>query len=549
MRNRGYWYENAIIYCLDVETYMDSDGDGVGDFAGLTRRLDYLSGLGVNCIWLMPFYPTPNQDDGYDVSDYYSIDPRLGNLGDFVDMIGEARERGMRVIVDLVPNHCSIEHPWFQEARKDPNSKYRDYFVWREDDPGDTSDMIVFPGEQEGIWTYDEVAGAYYLHHFYPFQPDLNITNPDVRNELEKIMGLWLQLGVSGFRVDAAPFLIGMTGLEDQPQPADPHQYLQQLRDFMTHRQGDAVFLGEVDVGFSTVADYFGGGNELHLLFNFIINRSLFLSLAEQSKDPLEIAFLELPEIPVEGQWVNWLRHHDETNLSRLTQKQRDTIFAEFGPDENMQIYGRGLRRRLAPMLGGDRKQMQMAHSLMFSLPGTPMIYYGEEIGMGENLEVPGRLSVRTPMQWSSEPNGGFSTAAPEDLVRPMIAGGDFGYERVNVMSQRPDPDSFLNFMGQLIRARKEMPEIGWGKTKVIETNDPAVLCLLAQYDGSVAVTVHNLSPEPRSVKLKLDPDEYSDPLIDLLSDKPYRRLDNPTSSFRLSGFGYRWMRLGGLHK
>lgn len=372
MQMTDLWYENAIIYCLDVETFMNSNGGGIGDFPGLTKRLDYLAGLGVTCLWLMPFFPTPGRDDGYDVTDYYQIDPRLGTLGDFVEFLFEADERGLRVIVDLVVNYSSDRHPWFQEARKGKASPYYDYYVWREDDPGDTSDQVVFPGEQEGIWTYDEQAKAYYLHHFYSHQPDLNITNEAVRREIRKIMGFWLQLGVAGFRIDVAPFLIGMTGLDGRPHPENPHVYLQHMREFLQLRRGDGVFLGEVDVGLSSIADYFGGGNQLHLLFNFPLNRFLFLALAHETADPLMLGLLELPSIPGTGQWVNFLRHHDELNLSRLTQAQRDEVFQAFGADKKMQIYGCGRRRRLAAMLDGDRGKMEVAYSLLFSLPGAP---------------------------------------------------------------------------------------------------------------------------------------------------------------------------------
>jgi len=376
------WYENAIIYCLDVETFADADGDGVGDFAGLTRHLDYLSGLGVTCLWLMPFYPTPNRDDGYDVADYAAVDPRLGDMADFAEFMVEARERGMHVIVDLVPNHSSDQHPWFQAARQDPDSPYRDYYIWREDDPGDTSDRVVFPGEQEGIWTYDEQAEAWYLHHFYAFQPDLNFANPAVRNEFRKFMGLWLKLGVDGFRIDAAPFLINLIGVENGRGMEPAHEYLQELQDFATVRKGSAILLGEVDEGLSTIADYFGGGNQLQALFNFPLNRFVFLGLAQESADPIKFGLQQLPTIPDRGQWVNFLRHHDELNLSRMTTDQREQILARFGPDPDMQIYGRGLRRRLAPMLGGDREHLLLAYSLLFSLPGAPMLFYGEEIGI-----------------------------------------------------------------------------------------------------------------------------------------------------------------------
>jgi maltose alpha-D-glucosyltransferase/alpha-amylase len=541
------WYQNAVIYCLDVETYADANGDGVGDFPGLTRRLDYLAALGITCLWLMPFYPTPGRDDGYDVADYTTIDPRLGNMADFTEFIVEARERGMHVIIDLVPNHTSDTHPWFQAARQDPESPYRDYYVWRTDDPGDTSDQVVFPGEQEGIWTYDETADAYYLHHFYPFQPDVNFANPAVREEFRKVMGLWLQLGVSGFRVDAAPFLINLIGTGDGASMEPAHEYLQELADFAMIRNGNAILLGEVDEGLSTIADYFGGGNELQALFNFPLNRYVFLGLAQESADPISFGLKQLPTIPDRGQWVNFLRHHDELNLSRLTKHQREQVFAAFGPEPEMQIYGRGLRRRLAPMLGGDQARLRLAYSLLFSLPGSPMLFYGEEIGMGEQLALEGRLSVRAPMQWTPYDNGGFSSAPPEKFVRPILSESDYGFEAVSVGAMRSDRDSLLNWMATLIRTRRECGEIGAGTWREVATENDAVLGLRYDDSGSAIVILNNLSSQRQTVTLDLTSNEVAT-ATDLLGDRVYGPINPNTRRLRIDGYGYRWLRLGGIY-
>lgn len=541
------WYENAIIYCLDVETYADGNGDGVGDFTGLTQRLDYLSGLGVTCLWLMPFYPTPGGDDGYDVADYVSIDPRLGSMADFSEFVLEARERGMHVIIDLVPNHTSIEHPWFQEARRDPDSPYRDYYIWRTDEPEDTSDQVVFPGEQSGIWTYDEEAKAYYLHHFYEFQPDLNFANPAVRDEFRKIIGLWIQLGVSGFRVDAAPFLINLTGVDGVMDMDPAHEFLEELRSFAAVRKGNSILLGEVDEGLSTIADYFGGGNQLQALFNFPVNRYVFLGLAQQSADPIKFGLNQLPTIPGRGQWINFLRHHDELNLSRLTKDQREQVFKAFAPTADLQIYGRGLRRRLAPMLNGDMRRIRVAYSLLFSLPGAPMLFYGEEIGMGENLDLKGRLSVRGPMQWTPHGNGGFSTADPASLVRPMLSGGEYGFEKVNVGTLRSDPDSLLNWMSGLIRTRRECSEIGTGTWEVIDAGNDAVLGLRYENSDSSIVVLNNLSPDRHMITLDLGEDEIT-VATDLLGDRVYAPISPESKRMRLDGYGYRWLRIGGVY-
>lgn len=541
------WYENAIIYCLDVETFCDSDGDGVGDFKGLTRKLDYLWSLGITCIWLNPFFPSPNRDDGYDISDFCGIDPRYGSLADFVEFTREAYERGMRVIADLVVNHTSDQHPWFQSARSDPDSPYRDYYVWRTDDPGDTSHMVVFPGEQDGIWSWDEQAKAWYLHHFYDFQPDLNMTNPTVRDEIRRIMGLWLQLGVKGFRVDAAPFIIDQTGVPYDPQTRDPHRYLLDMREFLSSRDADAIMLGEVDVGPTQIAEYFGGGNEFQLLFNFLANRDMWLALAQESADPLIMGLSDIPVIPKGGQWVNFLRHHDELNLSRLTDQQRTDVFKAFAPKADMQIYDRGLRRRLAPMMAGDRRRLEMTYSLLFSLPGTPLLYYGEEIGMGENLALSGRMAVRGPMQWSDGTNGGFSDADEKALVRPAVAGGTFGFRAVNVANQRTDRDSLLNWMALLIRARKECPEFGWGEGTTVRTDQPTVYAQRSCWDdGGIAIAVHNLSRKACDVTLELEAEDIRG-LTHFFGDRDYEPPDGKSATMHLEPYGYRWLRVGGL--
>ncbi len=541
------WYKNAIIYCLDVETYADSDGDGIGDFTGLRSRLDYLSGLGVTCLWLMPFYPTPNRDDGYDTADYCAVDPRLGTIADFSEFVVEAKERGMHVVIDLVPNHTSDQHPWFQSARLDPESPYRDYYVWREDDPGDTSSQVVFPGEQKGIWTWDEEAKAWYLHHFFAHQPDLNYANPVVREEIRKVMGLWLQLGVSGFRIDAAPFLINLIGVDGKEGMGPAHEYLEEMQDFAKIRKGNAILLGEVDEGLSNIADYFGGGNQLQALFNFPLNRYIFLGLAQESADPINFGLNQLPTIPGEGQWVNFLRHHDELNLSRMTNEQRQQVFTAFGPDPEMQIFDRGLRRRLAPMLGGDQARIRMAYSLLFSLPGAPMVFYGEEIGMGEQMELEGRMSVRAPMQWTPGESGGFSSAPAEDLVRPILTDGDYGLEKVNVAGQRADKESLLNWMATLIRVRKECGEIGTGTWQLMETGNDSILALRYDVDDSAVMVLNNLSNTRYTISLDLT-DVEMETATDLLTDKAYEPIDHKKRSIRLDGYGFRWMRLGGVY-
>jgi trehalose synthase len=533
------WWRNAVVYCLDVETYSDGDGDGCGDFAGLTRRVDYLAGIGVTCIWLMPFYPTPDLDDGYDLTDFYNVDGRLGTLGDVVRFVRTARDRGIRVIADLVINHTSDQHPWFSSARSSRDSPYRDYYVWRDEPPEDGPDGLVFPDAEDSNWAWDEQAGQYYLHRFYSHQPDLNITNPQVRDEIAKTVDFWLEMGLSGFRVDAVPFLLETAGIAGE-HDGDPHDVLRDLRAYLQRRRGDAVLLGEVNLPYDEQRRYFGdGAPELHLQFNFILNQALYLALARKEFAPVAEALRGQPETPDEAQWAVFVRNHDELTLDKLTDDERQEVFAAFGPDEDMQLFGRGLRRRLPPMLDGDERRIRLVYSLLFSLPGTPVLFYGEEIGMGENLAIEGRLSVRTPMQWSAERNGGFSSAPPEELRNPLVEGA-FGPEHVNVADQRRDAESLLNWMERLIRLRKESPELGFGTWRLLDAGDPAVLAHRCDWDGEGVVAVHNFSDEPRVARLHLDDGEQeAEPL---LSDRDPK--DGDTSRVELDGYGYRWFRV-----
>ncbi|HYE48020.1 MAG TPA: alpha-amylase family glycosyl hydrolase, partial [Azospirillaceae bacterium] len=342
---QNIWYKNAVIYCLDVDTFLDGNGDGIGDFQGLAHRLDHIVGLGCTCVWLLPFYPSPDRDNGYDVADYYGVDPRLGDLGHFVEFTTLARDRGLRVIVDLVVNHTSIDHPWFQAARSSPDSPFRDFYLWSKEKPADADQGMVFPGHQETTWTWDEKAQSHYFHRFYPHQPDLNIDNPAVREEIERIMGLWLQLGVSGFRIDGAPFLIERR--KEEGGPVHWHEYLEDMRNFLAWRRGDAVLLAEANIPPDEVAPYVGEGDRMNMLFDFIVNQPLFLALARGEAGPVADALKSLPELPAQCQWGSFLRNHDELDLGRLSESDRQEVFAAFGPEPCMQIYGRGIRRRL----------------------------------------------------------------------------------------------------------------------------------------------------------------------------------------------------------
>jgi maltose alpha-D-glucosyltransferase/alpha-amylase len=538
------WYKNAIIYCLSIATFMDANGDGVGDFSGLMNRLDYLQGIGVTAIWLMPFQPSPHRDDGYDVADYYGVDPRYGTLGDFVEFAHGCKQRGIRVIIDLVVNHTSDKHPWFQEARSNPKSKYRDWYVWSKKKPKDANAGVVFPGVQKSTWNYDKEAGAWYFHRFYDFQPDLNTSNPEVQAEILKIMGFWIQLGVSGFRMDAVPFVIAKKGA-DVKVPVEQYEMLRTFQEFLSWRQGDAVILAEANVVPKTDMEYFGeAGERLQMMFNFAVNQHLFYALASGDSRPLVKALGATKISEATAQWGQFLRNHDELDLGRLTEKQRQAVFAAFGPDKDMQLYDRGIRRRLAPMLQGDRRRLELAYSLMMGLPGMPVLRYGDEIGMGENLRLPERNCARTPMQWSGERQGGFTKS--EKPILPVISGGAYGFEHVNVAQQRRDPDSLMNWMERMIRMRKEAPEVGWGEFTVLQTRKPEVLAIRYDWRNNSVVVVHNLSAEPREVLLDVGVED-SGCLVNLLSQEISDADAAGKHRLLLEPYGYRWYRVGGL--
>ncbi len=536
------WYKNAVIYSLNVGAFMDSNGDGIGDFEGLSRRLDYLSGLGITCIWLQPFQPSPHRDYGYDVADYFGVDPRYGSSGDFVDFAHQAKQRGIRIILDLVVNHTSDQHPWFKSARSGKHSKYRDWYVWSKTRPKDYRQGMVFPGAQTETWSYDKVAREWYFHRFFRFQPDLNTQNPEVRTEIQRIMGYWLELGVSGFRVDAVPFLIE----ERHPsgRRTNHFEYLNDFRDFLQWREGAAILLGEANIRPEDATDYFGhDGDRMHMLFNFYVNQHLFYALASEDARPLAKALEATGGLPAYAQWATFLRNHDELDLGRLSREQREAVYDKFGPEPRMQLYRRGIRRRLAPMLG-NRPQQELAYSLVFSLPGTPVLRYGDEIGMGDDLRLKDRNSVRTPMQWSDEPQAGFSTS--KRTVLPVISRGPWSYDRINVESQRLDNDSLLNWTERMIRLRKECPELGWGTFKILKTGDSGVLAIRYDWRNNALITLHNFHEKPRSITI--DPGGMENRrLINLLSGAHSEAGSNQSHTIVLEGYGYRWYRCGNL--
>jgi trehalose synthase len=535
------WWKSAVIYCLDVETYMDDNDDGIGDFAGLARRVDYLADLGITCLWLMPFYPSPDRDDGYDISDFYGVDPRLGNHGDFVEVIRTANDRGMRVIVDLVVNHTSDKHPWFVSARRSRTSPHRDFYVWR-DEPPAHEQPTVFPGEEASVWEYDERTEQYFQHVFYKHQPDLNVANPRVRDEIAKTIGFWLALGVSGFRLDAVPFFI------EPPKGVDigdPHDLLRDLKAFLQRRVGDAALLGEVNLPFAQQVEFFGGerGGELDLQFDFMSMQALYLSLARSDPAPLIASLTSRPDVPPEAAWANFVRNHDELTLDKLTDAEREEVFAAFAPDEDQRIYGRGITRRLPPMLSGDPRRIRMVYSLLFSLPGTPVLFYGEEIGMGENRDIPGRQAVRTPMQWTDGRNGGFSRVAPSRLVAPQPGDG-YAPQHVNVQQQRNDSESLLHFVRGLISRYRVSPEIGWGTLSILEHDGAGVLAHDVASDVGRMMAVHNFTEVPVRFTVQLGAVEEGTRLLDLHSPEQIPPDPRGRVDLELAPYGYRWLRV-----
>ena len=531
------WYNNIIMYSVDVELFYDGNGDGIGDFRGLSKKLDYLAGLGINCLWILPFFPSPDRDNGYDVMDYYNVDSRVGSLGEFSDFMDKANGLGIRIIIDLVINHTSIKHPWFQQARDDPDSKYHDYYVWSEDRPEFDREKLHFVGEENTVWTYDKKVKKYYLHRFYKEQPDLNIANPLVRQEIFRIMGFWLKFGVAGFRVDAAEMLVETYGLENVKKE-ELVGFLAEMRDYVSLRKGDAILLGEANVEFSEMDTFLGKSDKMHMMFNFHLNQLFFLALARKSSAPLFQAAEAIPELHATHQFLNFLRHHDELALDLLTEEEYKSVVEEFAPQEDMRIYDRGIRRRLPPMLNNDTQRMKLSFSLMFSLPGVPMIRYGDEIGMGENLQLEGRNSVRTAMQWTDSENGGFSTYKGK-LFHSVISEGEYSYAKVNVAKEQNDEHSFLNWVERLIAARKQCAGISRGKIDVIEYKTDHLFMHVFNHSTKQVLFIHNLSDQ----EIVLEKDEI--PLAeggyyDFFVDPKVKR---GNGNLIINPYGYLWLK------
>ncbi|MEO5979167.1 MAG: alpha-amylase family protein [Chryseolinea sp.] len=533
------WYKNGIIYTLDVEVFKDSDNDGVGDFKGLISKLDYIDSLGADVIWLSPFQPTPNKDDGYDISNYYDVDQRLGSLADFKIFVDSAKRRNIKIIIDLVLNHTSDQHPWFLSARKDKNSPFHDWYVWSKQRPKNADQGMVFPGVQQSIWKLDSISHEYYYHRFYDFQPDLNVQNPAVRKEIRKIVAFWMNTGIKGFRVDAVPFVIEVP---DTVKENFDHQFeiITALRAQVDSIDKEAVILGEANVMPDENKDYFGHHAEgIQMMFNFYVNQYLFYALATSEIKPLQKALNETNKMPKTAEWGQFLRNHDEVDLGRLTEKQRDKVYKAFGPEKQMQLYDRGIRRRLAPMLGNKKELIELAYSVLLSLPSTPVMRYGDELGMGDDLRLKERLSVRTPMQWDDSKNAGFTSN--KNPVLPVIDFGDFTYSKLNVKNELTDSSSLLKWTKKMIMLRKKCPEIAFGTWEILDSGSDHVLVMKYSWQGKSLITIHNFSQEDQQIKIKVD--DFADHApINQVTGNPIE-IKNELATTTLKGLEYQWLR------
>lgn len=534
------WYKNSIIYSVDTLNFLDANGDGDGDFEGLTESLGYLQGLGIDCLWLLPIYDSPYRDNGYDVRDYYRLHSRLGNFGDFARFVEEAESRAIHVLIDLPLNHTSTDHAWFQEAKRNPDSPYHDYYVWCDNPPEDSKPKLILGEQQGGNWTHVPEIDKYYYHTFYSHEPDLNFSNPRVHDEIKNIMRFWLRQGISGFRMDAVPHMLRQKG--DVDFDGHPHRGLKALRAFVNMQKPSAMLLAEVDVTPEKYRDYFGEGDEIHMVLNFYMCNYLFYALASRKAAAISRALQRLPDTEDRGQWANFLRNHDELDLERLDKHEHEEVMRVFAPEQDMRIFGRGIRRRMAPMLGDNRRWLELAYSLLLTLPGTPVLLYGDEIGIGDDLSRKGRDAVRMLMQWSNETNGGFSTAPAQDLIRPPMVEGPWGYRQRNATDQRRDPDSLLNWMGRAIRLRRDCPEFGEGEPEIIDCDNPHVFAHLSRTGGRFALAVHNLADRETNVTLDLSPEDRRY-MLDLFGNSHYESWEPGSNRVRLEGRGYRWFR------
>lgn len=549
--NDALWYKNAIFYEVHLRSFCDSNGDGKGDLPGLTSKLDYLKELGVDCLWLLPMFPSPLKDDGYDIADYYNIHPDYGTVEDFKTLIDQAHARGMRVITDLVLNHTSDLHPWFIESRKSKDNPYRDYYVWSDTDQKYKEARIIFLDTESSNWTLDPGTGQYYWHRFYSSQPDLNYDNPVVADKMIEVLKYWMDMGIDGFRADAVPYLFEREGTNCENLP-ETHAYLKRVRAVLDAGYPGAILLGEANQWPWDLRPYFGGdpndpsvpGDEFHMAFHFPVMPRIFKALKLADTTDIINIMAQTPSIPYNCQWCVFLRNHDELTLEMVTPEDRELMWKLYAPHPRMPL-NLGIRRRLAPLLDNDRRKIELANSILFSLPGAPIIYYGDEIGMGDNIWLFDRNGVRTPMQWTAEPGAGFSQADPERFWAPLIDDEVYGYQTVNVAAQMAQPGSLFNTIKHLIAVRKANPVLGEGSYQFLATGNRAVLANLRQSGQAAILALQNLSDANQSVTLDLS--EFAGVLPeDLLGrrQEPLPEISTVPYSISLGPFDYYWLRL-----
>ncbi len=539
------WYKDAVFYEVFVRAFADGNGDGIGDLRGLTAKLDYIQHLGVDCIWLLPVYPSPLRDQGYDVTDYYSIHPDYGTLDDFRALVDEAHRRGLRIIADLIPNHTSDQHPWFQASRNPQHpehARYRDWYVWSRTDRRYPDARIIFLDTEQSNWTWDPIRGEFYWHRFFYHQPDLNYDNPEVQQEMLNVVRFWLDLGIDGFRVDAVPYLFEREGTNCENLP-ETHAYLKRLRAFVDEHAPGALLLSEANQWPEDARAYMGDGDEFHMNFHFPLMPRIYIALARADRTPILHILGRTPPIPETCQWATFLRCHDELTLEMVTDEERRFLWDFYAPEPRMRL-NLGIRRRLAPLLGNDRQRIELANSLLFTLPGSPVVYYGDEIGMGDNIWLEDRNGLRTPMQWADAPNAGFSEAPPDALYSPVVDDGTFGYRQVNVEQQAADPRSLLNRMREMIRVRKAHPAFGRGDIRFVDAGHPSVLAYLrTQAQNETLLIVNNLSEQPRSAGLALAEYAGATP-VDLFTGETLPPIAAEPYPLTLGRYQYRWLRL-----
>ena len=541
LKREGSWYKEAIIYQVHVRTFFDGNGDGIGDFQGLAQKLDYVQELGSTAIWLMPFFPSPLRDDGYDISDYESVHLNYGTLDDFKTFLANAHDRGIRVIIEMVLNHTSDQHPWFVESRSSQQNPKRDWYVWSDTDTKYRGARIIFMDTEMSNWSWDPISRSYYWHRFFSHQPDLNYDNPAVREEMWNVMKFWLELGIDGFRLDAVPYLIEREGTSCENLP-ETHEVLRELRKKVDAEFPGTMLLAEANQWPADLRPYFGNGDEFHMAFHFPLMPRMFMGLRLEDRKPITEILQQTPEIPPSCQWCLFLRNHDELTLEMVTDVERDYMYDIYARDKTMRL-NLGIRRRLAPLLDNDRRRIELMNGMLMSLPGTPIIYYGDEIGMGDNIYLGDRNGVRTPMQWNGGWNGGFSTADPESLYSPSILNPVYGYPTVNVLSQKRTPHSLLSWMKHIIEIRRSTPVFGAGSIEFLHPANHRVLAYIRQLGKETILVVNNLSNAAQAVELNLSRFK-GNILVEMIGKNIFPRIGDLPYLLTMGPYQFYWFRL-----